>query len=274
MTPPPPIFLADLTDADDTTVFGGKAGQLGVAARAGLPVPPGVALSWSFVDAVAAGQGEAVAALAAASSLGEYLAVRSSAIAEDSESASFAGQHESLLNVPVSELPGAVTAVRRSVHSAEARAYRERVGVGDQPRAGVLIQRMVDAEVAGVAFWPNPMSGSDEIVAEGAWGLGEAVAGGLVVPDMVRLSLRGEVLERRSGKKDRVVVPGDHGGTMEQAAAPDRAVAFCLDGGRLTALYELTQACRNLFGGPQDIEWAFAGGRIWLLQRRAATCGR
>lgn len=262
-----------LTEVDDADAFGGKAAQLGMASRAGLPVPPGIALSWSLVDGVSMGESKALAGLGAASSLGAYLAVRSSGVGEDAEGASFAGQHESLLNVPVSGLADAVAAVRRSVHSAAARAYRERLGVADAPRAGVVIQRMVDAEVAGVAFRPNPVSGVDEVVVECAWGLGEAVAGGLVVPDFVRLSPSGEVLEHRPGMKDRAIVPAVEGGTAQEVVPAERAAALCLDAGQLTALCALTKACRDLFGGPQDLEWAFAGGRLWLLQRRAVTGG-
>lgn len=262
-----------LTEVHDAGVFGGKAAQLGKAVRAGLPVPPGIALSWSLVDAVSTGERQALDRLEAASSLGAYLAVRSSGVGEDSEGASFAGQHESLLNVPASGLVDAVASVRRSVHSAAARAYRERVGVADPPRAGVVIQRMVDAEVAGVAFRPNPVSGMDEVVVECAWGLGEAVAGGLVVPEFVRMRPEGSVVEHQPGMKDLAVVPSVGGGTEQEVVPAERAVARCLDAGRLTALCALTQACRDLFGGPQDLEWAFAGDTLWLLQRRPVTSG-
>lgn len=262
-----------LVDADNPALFGGKASQLARAVRAGLAVPPGVALAWPLVDAVATGQRDAVEGLAAAASLGAFVAVRSSAVGEDSETTSFAGQHLSLLHVPLDGLAEAVTEVRRSVHGEGARAYRERVGVVGAPRAGVVIQRMVDADVAGVAFWPNPVSRADEIVIECAWGLGEAVAGGLVVPDLVRLTSQGQVLERRAGVKDLVVAPATGGGTVQRAVAAARATSWCLDPGALTALCELTRACRDLFGGPQDLEWAVAERRVWLLQRRAVTTG-
>ena len=271
MTTDPPVALPD---ADDPALYGGKAAQLAVAAQAGLPVPPGVALSWSLVDAVAAGDPAAGDALGAASGLGEFVAVRSSAVGEDSAGASFAGQHASLLNVPLDDLAAAVAGVRDSVHSAAAHAYRDRVGMAGDPRAGVVVQEMVDADVAGVLFHPHPVTGADEIVVECAWGLGEAVVGGLVVPDLVRLSARGEVLERRSGVKDRVVVPVADGGTTQQDADPARAAAWCLTPGQLASLRDLTQGCRDVFGGSQDLEWAFAGETLWLLQRRTITSRR
>lgn len=263
-----------LPDAGDPTVYGGKAAQLALATRAGLPVPRGVALPWSLVDAVAAGDPAAADALGAASGLGEFVAVRSSAVGEDSDEASFAGQHASLLNVPLDDLAAAVAGVRGSVHSAAALAYRDRVGMAGAPRAGVVVQEMVDADVAGVAFHPHPVTGADEIVVECAWGLGESVVGGLVVPDLVRLSAQGEVLERRSGVKDRVIVPAAEGGTTQRDVDPDRAAAWCLTPGQLASLCDLTSGCREVFGGSQDLEWAFAGETLWLLQRRTITSRR
>lgn len=263
-----------LQEADDAATFGGKAAQLAIAARAGLPVPQGLALPWPFVDTLAAGDDKAKATLqAAASSLGPALAVRSSAVGEDSEAASFAGQHLSLLNVPAPELLDAVREVSQSVQAAPALAYRRRLGLPDVPRAGVLVQDMVDPDVAGVLFCPNPATGTDEIVIEAAWGLGEAVVGGLVTPDLFRLTLQGEVVERRSGVKDVAVTPRAGGGTTKRPVVGDRASALCLADDRLGELHRLAVACKRVFGGSQDLEWAFARGALWLLQRRSVTQG-
>lgn len=268
-TPSTPVALAQARDA---RTFGGKAATLAVASGAGLPVPEGLALAWPLVDATAAGDPDAVGALdAVASSLGPSLAVRSSALDEDSQAASFAGQHLSLLNVGPSALGDAVGAVARSARSDGALAYRRRLGVTGRARTGVVIQAMIDADVAGVLFDVNPATGADELVIEAAWGLGEAVVGGLVTPDMFRLSVEGAILERRAGDKDLEVVAAPGGGTQERPAAPGRAGAMCLDDGRLARLHRLAIACREVFGGAQDIEWAFAHGGLWLLQRRAVT---
>lgn len=266
-----PVALAQ---AGDARAFGGKAAGLAVATRAGLPVPEGLALPWALADAVAAGEPDAIGVLhTAASPLGPSLAVRSSALGEDSEVASFAGQHLSLLNVPASALADAVGAVWRSAGAEGALAYRRRLGVTGRARVAVVIQAMVEADVAGVLFDVNPATGAEEIVIEAAWGLGEAVAGGLVTPDLFRVSIEGEVLERRPGDKDLEVVAAPGGGTLERPAAPGRARALCLDDGRLAGLHRLTVACQRVFGGSQDLEWAFAEGRPWLLQRRAVTRG-
>ncbi|MGI8411574.1 MAG: PEP/pyruvate-binding domain-containing protein [Solirubrobacteraceae bacterium] len=261
-----------LRDAVDPRVFGGKAAQLARAAEAGLPIPPGVALAWMFAEAVADGDPDAWPRLAAwAPPLGSSLAVRSSAVGEDSETASFAGQHLSVLGVLPAGLATAVKAVARSVCSQPALDYRQRLGVAGAPRAGVVIQRMVEADVAGVLFHPHPVTGADEIVIEAAWGLGEAVVGGLVTPDLFRLSPAGDVLERRTGMKDIEVVTVAAGGTAATPTSSDRARELCLDEPRLARLHRLATRCRRVFGGSQDLEWAFAGQRLWLLQRRAVT---
>lgn len=267
--PPSPVALEA---AADERAFGGKAAQLAVAMRAGLPVPAGVAVSWRLVDAICAGEPEAIDVVeSATSSLAEPLAVRSSAVGEDSGRASFAGQHRSLLNVAASDVAAAADAVRRSAHAAPAAAYRRRLGLPGAVRVGVVIQEMVDADVAGVLFTPNPVTGADEIVIESAWGLGEAVASGLVTPDLFRLGPDGQVLERRCARKDVEVRPAAGGGTHTRRADRDRAHALSLNDVALAELRRLAQACTDVFGGPQDLEWAAAGEAVWLLQRRAVT---
>ena len=264
-----PLALREATDAG---VFGGKAAQLAGAATAGLPVPPGVALPWILAEAVAAGDPDAASGLAAAAApLGCSLAVRSSAVGEDSVAASFAGQHLSVLGVPPAGLAAAVQAGARSVVAEPALAYRRALGVAGTPRAGVVVQRMVDADVAGVLFCPHPVTGADEIVIEAAWGLGEAVVAGLVTPDLFRLSVAGELLEQRAGVKDIAVVAVAGGGTAATPTTSERARKLCLSESWLAQLHRLAMMCRRAFGGSQDLEWALAGERLWLLQRRAVT---
>jgi pyruvate,water dikinase len=264
-----------LSDAGDARAYGGKAAQLAVAARAGLPVPVGVALPCPFVEAVTGGDPAALSQLAvAAAPLGAPLAVRSSAVGEDSDAASFAGQHATVLNVPAAALAAAIHAVSQSVRSEAALAYRRRLGITGKAEAGVVIQEMVDADAAGVLFCPHPVTGADEVVIEAAWGLGGAVVDGLVSPDLFRVSVEGEVLERRRGVKQLELVPLAGGGTAERPAGADRARALCLDDDQLARLHRLATSCRRVFGGSQDIEWAFAAGGLWLLQRRAVTHAR
>lgn len=262
-----------LQEARDEAVFGGKAVQLGVALRAQLPVPPGVALPTAFVEAAAQGNPEAQKMLTDLGSSFQYpVAVRSSAVGEDSEAASFAGQHLTLLNVgSTPSLIEAVKAVWESAHSESALAYRRRLELPGEPEVGVVIQRLVPADTAGVLFTVNPLSGVDERVIEATWGLGEAIVSGLVTPDRYRVSRTGVVLERTPGEKDLSVECLAEGGTAECAVASGRINTLCLTDAHLMRLHDLALQCENLFGGNQDLEWAFAGHDLYLLQRRAVT---
>src|SRR5205807_9065091 len=130
------------------------------------------------------------------------LAVRSSAADEDGADASFAGQHLTLLNVTgLAELTSALCEIWGSANSDSAITYRQRVGLFTRPSVGVVIQSLLDPDVAGVMFTQNPVTGAEECVIEASWGLGEAVVAGLVIPDTYRVDYSGEVLERSPGRK-------------------------------------------------------------------------
>lgn len=192
-----------LAKARETAVFGSKAVGLGEAEREGLRVPPGVALSGSIVEAVAAGEEAAIAKVTkSVRPLQAPLAVRSSAVDEDGAAASFAGQHVTLLNVPsVQELSSALREIWWSANSDSAITYRQRVGLFTRPSVGVVVQTLLDPDVAGVMFTENPVTGVDERVIEASWGLGEAVVAGRVIPDHYRIDRSGQVLERKPGRK-------------------------------------------------------------------------
>src|SRR5438477_10688812 len=149
--------VVQLEDAFDDSVFGAKAVGLGQAARGGLPLPPGVALSGSIVEAVASGEARAIKKVAKhVRPLGGPLAVRSSAVDEDSAEASFAGQHLTLLNVPsVEELGGALREIWWSANSDSAITYRQRVGLFNRPSVGVVVQALLDPDAAGVMVTCN-----------------------------------------------------------------------------------------------------------------------
>jgi pyruvate, water dikinase len=262
-----------LADAHDEQVFGGKAVQLGKAIRAGLPVPPGIALSYSLVEDLANGDDAGATALDEIwGKLRRPFAARSSAIGEDSEAASFAGQHLTRLNIlSPTELVDAVRAIWASGRSPAALSYRERLGLHGEPRIGVVVQELVNSRCSGVLFSRNPLDGSDEIVIEASWGLGEAVVAGLVTPDRFRLSREGTVLERTGGVKDVAVRIAAKGGTREAAVPEARRWVLCLDDSRLGELHALSLRCEEVFGGDNDLEWAIAGGKTYLLQRRPVT---
>lgn len=265
-----PVSLAEV---DSEARFGGKAWQLARALRARLPVPPGFALSIDAVDAIAAGDAAAVALAASALALlGGPAAVRSSAVGEDATDASFAGQHLTVLGVSAAgELRDAIARIRESAYGAAATAYRRRLGLAGETRIGVVVQRLIDADRAGVLFTRDPLTGADERVVEAAWGLGETVVAGMVTPDRFRLSRAGAVLAREAGNKDVAVRLRPGGGTHEVEVDPSDVDELCLGDGELAQLHALASACEAHLGAAQDIEWAFAGGVLHLLQSRAIT---
>lgn len=265
-----------LIHALDDAHFGGKAASLARSLRAGLPVPHGFALGTTLVEAVFDGHTEALTHLRSEfTGLAGACAVRSSAIGEDSEGASFAGQHMTVLNVRHEDhVVDAVLRVRESAHTESARAYRRTLGMDEAPRVGVVVQRMIEPDCAGVMFTKNPLNGSDELVIEASWGLGEAVVAGLVVPDHYALDEQGRVLRRRAGEKDIALRGAHEGGTVEEAVPDELITAFCLTDEMLAHLHDLAVRCESFFGKGLDLEWAFADGTLHLLQCRAMTRNR
>ena len=265
--------VVTLENAVDERLFGSKAVGLGQAIRDGLPVPPGVALSGAIVEAVAAGERSAIREVARwVTPLGGPLAVRSSAIDEDGATASFAGQHLTLLNVPsVDHVGAALSKVWWSANSDSAITYRQRVGLFVRPSVGVVVQALLDPESAGVMFTTNPVTGVEERVIEASWGLGEAVVAGLVIPDHYRVDCSGQVLERKPGLKRIAIRTVPVGGTVEEDVRPELVEQVCLDDDHLQALNALAGRCEQVYGPARDIEWAIASGTLYLLQCRAIT---
>jgi pyruvate,water dikinase len=265
--------VVPLADAHEDARFGAKATGLGAAARAGLPIPPGIALSGSVVEEVAAGHDDAIAqVLAAAHGLATPLAVRSSAVDEDGADASFAGQHLTLLNVPsIEDVPSAVRQIWWSANSDAAITYRQRVGLFVRPSVGVVVQSLLAADTAGVMFTKNPVNDADERLVEAAWGLGEVVVAGRVIPDSFRIAPSGEVLECTPGFKKIAIRAAADGGTYEEKIVGERREQVCLGDDQVAELAALAARAEEVYGPARDIEWAFAGGQLYLLQCRAVT---
>ena len=265
--------VVPLAKAREESLFGAKAVGLGDATRAGLPVPPGIALSGPIVEAIASGDEDAVKKMAkSVRSLRGPLAVRSSCVDEDGADASFAGQHLTLLNVPATEdLRSAVREIWWSANSDSAITYRQRVGLFSRPSVGVVVQTLLDPEVAGVMFTSNPINGADERVIEANWGLGEAVVSGRVIPDHYRVDRSGEVLERTPGFKKLAIRPLPDGGTFDEVLEGELVERLSLDDEQLEQLNQMAVQCEQIYGSGRDIEWAFADGELYLLQCRAVT---
>jgi pyruvate,water dikinase len=265
--------VVPLAEAADERQYGAKAVGLGSALRAGLPVPPGIALSGGFADAIATDDADALSALvAAASNLSMPVAVRSSCVDEDSAAASFAGQHLTLLNIPSAEaVPDATREIWWSANSDSAITYRQRVGLVTRPSVGVVVQSLLAPEVAGVMFTRNPVTGADERMIEAAWGLGEAVVAGLVIPDNILIARDGTVIAQIPGLKRIAVRAVGESGTVEEPLPEEMWERVCLDDKQLRALADLADQCEAVYGPDRDVEWAIADGELYLLQCRAVT---
>jgi pyruvate, water dikinase len=207
------------------------------------------------------------------------VAVRSSAVGEDSQSATFAGQQETYLWVRGTEhVCDAVRDCWVSLYSVPAISYRARVGNAEQPPAmGVTVQLMVDAEVSGVMFTCNPVSGDPSMVAINAsWGLGLAVVGGEVTPDDFLVSkITREVVREHIHPKEAQYVPDPAGnGAVRVAVDGARREARSLEQPDLERLVDLARRIERYFGCHQDIEWALPRGeteRVFVVQTRPVT---
>jgi pyruvate,water dikinase len=165
-----------------------------------------------------------------------------------------------------------------SLYSPTAISYRARLGpVADAPAMGVTVQLMVDAEVSGVMFTCNPVSGDPSMVAINAsWGLGLAVVGGEVTPDDYLVSkVTGEVVREHVHAKDVEYVPDPSGAGAVRVEVPDeRREVACLDRSALAQLVEVGKRVERHFGSHQDIEWAVArdgDGELFVVQARPVT---
>ncbi len=255
----------------DVRVAGGKGASLAAMTAAGLNVPPGFVVRAdtmaSRVDAAALRDHarrldwDAAQRLVrdadpprreigdAYERLGGAVAVRSSACAEDSEEASFAGQQETFLEVEgADEVCCRVVECWASFFSERALFYRSQKGSLDDLEMAVVVQTMVDAEKSGVLFTVDPVARRrDRVLIEAVYGLGEQVVSGEITPDHYIADRSGEV------KTERLV----HGGVLTRQ--------------ELRALVEAGTSLEGRFGMPQDIEWAIAGGTLYLLQSRPVT---
>ena len=262
-----------LRDAVEEARFGGKCVSLGFALRSDLPAPQGYALDVELVSAIAHKDQSAIATvLPLFSELAPAVAVRSSAVGEDSVAASFAGLHLTVLNVMDAEsMVEAIQQVHASAFTPEAIAYRAKMGVEGEPAIAVVIQQQILSEVAGVMFTKNPITSANERYIEASWGLGEAVVAGMVVPDSFRISSEGSILEQVMGDKDVELVAIAEGETREQEVDQVRQNSLCLSEDQLDRLHSLALNCEAVYGEHIDIEWAFHDGNLYLLQCRSIT---
>jgi rifampicin phosphotransferase len=202
------------------------------------------------------------------------VAVRSSATAEDLAEASFAGQQDTYLNVRGEK--NVLEAIRRcfgSLWSERAMDYRARHGLPPlSAQLAVVVQQMVFARAAGVAFTADPVSGdSNLMVIDAVYGLGEALVSGLVTPDHLVLDKRsGALLSYSVAEKNEQIV-STSGGTQEQPVPRSRQKRRVLNKSQTLALHQLGQRIEEVYGHPQDLEWCLADSKLYIVQARPIT---
>ncbi len=311
------VLLLEDVDADDVGTVGGKAASLGELIGAGLPVPPGFAVTAgtyrTFIeeagiddelfdavdvdpeDSAALREAEARAEelildtpfpeevreeileqYRAMAEDGEeaFVAVRSSATAEDLPDSSFAGQQETFLNVREDDLLRRVKECWASLFTQRAIYYRQQRGFPhSEVDIAVVVQRMVDADKSGVMFTSHPSTGEPQVTIEAAWGLGEAVVSGTVSPDnYVYDRERGEVDQVTvADKKVEMVKDEETGETVQLDVDEDRRNERVLSDADIGDLVELGELVEDHYGAPQDVEWAIYDGEIYMLQSRPIT---
>jgi pyruvate,water dikinase len=217
----------------------------------------------------------AISDLMACHGLDDFIAaVRSSAVDEDGATASFAGQHETYLNIVGAEaILKAVTRCWESAHSEHALEYRRQQGLSvERPQIAVLVQQLVASDVSAVVFSANPITGNrDEIMINASWGLGESIVGGTVTPDMfiVRKSDLA-VINRVIADKQRMTV-SVRGGTHEVETPRFLRNASSLNDEQVIEMAKLALTLETTMKYPVDVECAYAGGEVYLLQCRPVT---
>ncbi|MCS7167759.1 MAG: PEP/pyruvate-binding domain-containing protein [Gemmatales bacterium] len=301
-------LVFDTDGPQDVALVGGKGASLLELAQAGLSVPPFFVVTtraWQAVrntEQLAATPHSVPAALheliaGAYERLGQgCVAVRSSAVAEDSAEASFAGQQETILGVVGLEaVLQALVRCWASAQSEQARVYRQVRGMGltisnpcaselasgssvhecgntsassDEFPMAVVVQRLIEAEVAGVLFTRDPTDPTgNHLLVEAAWGLGEGVVSGRVMPDRYRVRRDdGYLVQKEIAEKP--IRVGRHG--VEPVPEEMRSRP-CLTEAQLAELARLARQVESYFGQPRDVEWAFAEGKLWVLQARPIT---
>lgn len=303
------VWFADAACAD-RRVAGGKGASLAGMAAAGLPVPDGFVVTSEALTGTLAAAGvelrlsaalghgqppdpgglarEAQALVAGAplepglaadvtdayERLGSGpVAVRSSACSEDSESASFAGQQDTYLNVRGAR--DVVAAVRRcwaSFFSERALFYRARKGSLADVRMAVVVQCLVQPRKSGVMFTMDPVQRRrDRMVVEAVWGLGEAVVSGRVTPDHYLVDRAGIPKRVEVSVQPFLIEAQEDGGTVERQLDPVVGGARVLADEELAGLAGMAHRLEALLGGPQDVEWAIQDAQLYLLQSRPIT---
>jgi len=264
----------------DAALVGGKAANLSRLARMHYRVPDGFSLPVMVMDEAHPLDlrneiSAAISDLMACHSLDEFIAaVRSSAVDEDGATASFAGQHETYLNIVGAEaIIQAVARCWESARSEHALDYRRQQGLSvERPQIAVLVQQLVASDVSAVIFSANPITGNrDEVMINASWGLGESIVGGTVTPDTFVVRKSDLAITSRTIADKQHMTVSTPGGTHEVDVPRFLRSQASLNDEQLIETAKLALTLETTMGHPVDVECAYAGGKLYLLQCRPIT---
>lgn len=268
-------MIVDLEDvnAGDISLVGGKACTLGEMLHYGIPIPSGFVITTNaFHDGMSNALAKKI--LEAFDGLGvDRVAVRSSAIAEDSQAASWAGQLDSFLNTTREKLIDAIEDCWNSIKSDHATVYANKQRVTEaQLAVAVIVQVMVDSEISGVLFTANPINQSEnEYVVESVLGLGELLVQGAVTPETLIIDAdTGKVVQRKIHRQNKMLIYQNGENVVVPLPEKNNQQEILKDH-QLSTLHKNTKQIADYFGQPQDIEWAFAEDSLYILQSRPIT---
>ncbi|MBY0538815.1 hypothetical protein K2P56_00075 [Patescibacteria group bacterium] len=306
-------FFSDITKSD-TGSAGGKGASLGEMTRVGISVPPGfVVLSAAFenflemtdlnveIDAIlktvntktmhtvedASGKIQSLILskevpedtkseiLSAFKELGaDFVAVRSSATAEDSASAAWAGQLDTFLNTTESTLLANLRKCWASLFTPRAIFYRFEKGLHlEKVSVAVVVQKMIQSEVAGIAFSVHPVTEDrDQIIIEAGWGLGEAVVSGEITPDSYVVTKKArKIIDVNISEQERGIFKKSDGGSGWMDISSEKIKKQKLSEEQILALTEEVVRIEKHYDFPVDVEWALEGGKFYITQSRPIT---
>lgn len=252
----------------ESSLIGGKASNLFVLQSLGLPVPRFVVIPYNNKEINA----ELVTEILHNFEDNKLFAVRSSATDEDGSQFSFAGQFETFLYVKPSELLEKINHVIASANSERIRVYREQNNLAPSQGIAVIIQEMIEADAAGVAFGINPTTGArNEKVVSSVWGLGEGLVSGELDADTFLVNNKG-IESKIAHKENRIVWDNTKGsGTIQTSVDIDKQLLPSLSEKLIHEIAATLDKLKAHYGKPQDIEFAVRDGQLFMLQARPVT---
>lgn len=257
-----------LRDAENVSLVGGKAKALRQLLQAGFRTPDGFVITTRLKNIDKEPEKQILSSF---DKLGaQFVAVRSSAVAEDGTNDAWAGQLDTFLNVKRSDLLEKIKLCRESVNSDRAKSYASQKGLKNAGVA-VLVQEMVQSEVSGIAFSVNPVTkNSEQIVVEAGFGLNEPVVSGEITPDTYIIDKwSGQVGQKHISSQSKKLSQGKNGGNEWQAVKNGDEQK--LSDSQIRELVKDVKKLEKNFGFPVDVEWTYANGELFILQSRPIT---